>query len=710
MAYATPSTSECAVSLVSSSSPVLEVDDLRMHFFTDSGIIRAVDGVSLRVGRGETLGLVGESGCGKTMLALSILRLVPEPGRIESGRVLVDGRDVLAMDGEMLRRLRGGYMALTLQDPMTSLNPVITIKAQIKEAMTAHDRFPHNEAGQRVVPLMEKVGIPDASHRAGDYPHQFSGGMRQRVLIAMGIANQPALLIADEATSALDATAQAHMVTLLRRLNEDLGAAVVLITHNMGLVAGLCQRVAVMYAGQIVEEGPTDKVFARPLHPYTWHLLRSVPRVEGPRHRRLVVVGGHPPDPSQPPKACRFHPRCAFREDRCLQEEPSLVESEPLHLGRCFVLQGGHADAARAQMRMAEADAVGAPERTDRREGRDGPEDVGVLLRLEELRHRYRSGWSGGTQVRALDGVSLEVRAGETLGLIGESGCGKSTLALTAARLLEVDSGRVFFEGRDVTSLRLRQLRHLRRRLQIIFQDPFSSLDPRMTLGSIVMEPLENFGVGDRAGRRSRAAELLDLVGLDASWADRYPYELSGGQRQRIGIARALALDPSLIICDEPVSALDVSIQAQILNLLKDLQESIGLTYLFISHDLAVIRQVADRVAVMYLGRIVEMGDVDTVFERPLHPYTRELLKSLPTLEPHRGGPALPAGARAEPSEPVGTNGCRFQPRCPNSRAPGPCQDDDPHLISHGNEGSLAACHFAGESSVFNRSGATDTL
>ncbi len=691
------------------SSPVLEVDDLRMHFFTDGGIIRAVDGVSLRVGRGETVGLVGESGCGKTMLALSILRLVPEPGRIESGRVLVDGRDVLAMDGEMLRRLRGGDVALTLQDPMTSLNPVMTIKAQIKEAMTAHDRFPRNEAVQRVVPLMEKVGIPDASHRAGDYPHQFSGGMRQRVLIAMGIANQPAVLIADEATSALDATAQAHMVTLLRRLNEDLGAAVVLITHNMGLVAGLCQRVAVMYAGQIVEEGPTDKVFARPLHPYTWHLLRSVPRVDGPRHRRLVVVGGHPPDPSQPPKGCRFHPRCAFREDRCLHEEPSLVESEPLHLGRCFVLQGGQADAARARMRMAEADAVGAPEPADRRDGTNGPEDVGVLLRLEELRHRYPSGWSGGSQVRALDGVSLEVRAGETLGLIGESGCGKSTLALAAARLLEVDSGRFFFEGQDVTSLRSRQLRHLRRRLQIIFQDPFSSLDPRMTLGSIVMEPLENFGVGDRAGRRSRAAELFDLVGLDASLANRYPHELSGGQRQRIGIARALALDPSLIICDEPVSALDVSIQAQILNLLKDLQESIGLTYLFISHDLAVIRQVADRVAVMYLGRIVELGDVDTVFERPLHPYTIELLKSLPTLEPHRGGPALPAGAQAEPSEPVGTNGCRFQPRCPNSRAPSPCQDDDPHLISHGNEGSLAACHFAGESSVFS-SGATDTL
>lgn len=686
-------------------SPVLQVEALHTHFFTRDRVVRAVDGVSLEVNGGETVGLVGESGCGKTVLGLSILRLVPEPGRIVSGRVHINGQDVLAMDDEALRQIRGGDVAMTLQDPMTSLNPVMKVSAQIKEAMTAHDRFPGREGARRVVPLMEKVRIPAAGQRAGDYPHQFSGGMRQRVLIAMGIANEPALLIADEATSALDATAQAQTVTLLQQLNNELGTAVVLITHNMGLVAGLCQRVVVMYAGQVVEEGEVDRVFARPQHPYTWHLLQSVPRAAIPRQHRLVAVGGQPPDLSALPRGCRFHPRCAFRQDQCLLEAPALVEVEQAHMGRCFVLGGEADEEARARMRVAEATsetAAGKPVRVDVRTNGAAEHTTpvparrnDVVLRVEDLRHRFHSGV---TEMIALDGVSLDVRSGETLGLIGESGCGKSTLALAVARLLDVDSGRVTFEGRDVMSTKSARLRDLRCRLQVIFQDPYSSLDPRMTVGSIVMEPLDNFRMGDRDDRRARVAQLFDLVGLNPGWVNRHPHELSGGQRQRVGIARALALNPSLVICDEPVSALDVSIQAQILNLLKDLQDAIGLTYLFISHDLGVIRQMSDRVAVMYLGRIVEMGEADVVFARPQHPYTSSLLESLSISRAVKAGtlPSLERAGERASSAGIPT-GCRFHPRCPVARAPGICQDADPLLNVHNLGDHVAACHFAGE-------------
>ena len=682
---------------------MLEVEELSTHFFTRERVVRAVNGVSLTVEPGETLGVVGESGCGKTVLGLSILRLVPKPGRIVAGRVMVNGRDVLSMDNEALRHLRGGDVTMTFQDPMTALNPVTRIGAQINEAMTAHDRFTRAQSRRRVVPLMERVRIPSALRRSDDYPHQFSGGMRQRVLIAMGIANEPALLIADEATTALDATAQSQMVALLRQLNDDLGTAVMLITHNMGLVAGLCQRVVVMYGGQIVEQGDVNRVFARPQHPYTWHLLRSVPRADVPRRHRLVAVDGQPPDPSALPSGCHFHPRCAFQEARCRLEEPVLEEIEPGHLGRCLVLAGAGAEDVRAQMRAMELDdpvehPVAEPASHQRRMMRRPGEQI---LRLDDLHLRYHAGWFGGTAVDALDGVSLEIHRGETLGLVGESGCGKSSLALTIARLLTVESGSILFDDRDVTALKGAALRDLRSDIQVIFQDPFSCLDPRMTVRSLVSEPLDNFHVGDREQRKTRVAELLELVSLNPAWADRFPHELSGGQRQRVGIARALALNPRLIVCDEPISALDVSIQAQIVNLLRDLQENLGLTYLFISHDLAVMRQIADRIAVMYLGRIVEIADADDLFARPQHPYTRGLLDSILTPDPSRTRPPTPPGLLGEPSSLAEIpTGCRFHPRCPIARAPGICRDHDPVLERQEGSNRFAACHFPGEAST----------
>ncbi len=680
--------------------PVLQVEDLRTHFFSRAQVVRAVDGVSLDVHRGETVGLVGESGCGKTTLALSILRLVPRPGRIVSGRILVNGQDVLGMEDEALRRLRGGEVSMTLQDPMTALDPVMRVGAQIKEAMSAHDSFTAAEIRRRVVPLLERVRVPGAARRARDYPHQLSGGMRQRVLIAAGIANEPALLIADEATSALDTVTQSQMVGLLRELNRELDTAVLLVTHNMGLVAALCQRVVVMYAGKIVEEGDVGPVFTRPQHPYTWHLLRSIARADIPRQRRLVVLPGQPPDPADLPQGCSFQPRCAFREERCVQTEPALREAEAGHWGRCFVLGGEGEESARVEMGAMEraGSAESPPARGSDAAAQPGTE---VILRLENLTHRFRAGWFSGTPVEALDGVSLDVRTGETLGLIGESGCGKSTLALAASRLLRVDSGRIFFEGREVTSLSGAPLRALRHQLQVIFQDPFSSLDPRMSIGSSVREPLDNYAIGHRSDRKRRVGELLETVGVSSGWVDRYPHELSGGQRQRVGIARALALTPRVLICDEPMSALDVSIQAQVLSLLRDLQEELALTYLFISHDLGVIRQVADRVAVMYLGRIVELADAEDVFTIPQHPYTQALLDSIPVPDPARARAAPSVPLYGEASQlPERPSGCRFHPRCPIARVPGVCQAEDPRLQLHGARGQAAACHFPGETSA----------
>lgn len=668
---------------------LLEVVDLHTEFPTRHGAVRAVDGVSLRISPGEMVGLVGESGSGKTMLALSILGLVPAPGRITSGAVRFAGRDVLAMDQEEVRRLRGGELAMSFQDPMTSLHPLMRIRAQITEAMTVHDRFQPEAARDRVVPLLRQVQIAGARQRGEDYPHQFSGGMRQRAMIAMGLANEPRLLIADEITTALDTVTQAEIVALLGGLNRDLESAILLITHNMALVRQLCARVVVMYAGQVVEEGPVDVVFERPQHPYTWALVRSLPRSDRPRRERLITIGGSPPELSALPLGCRFHPRCPFVEDRCVHELPSLARLEH-QAARCWVLMDNVAGP------LATTDPSSVDVSVDLRPSSlSGPEagrEV-PLLRVEDLATHFSG--PGGTQIKAVDGVSFDIRRGETLALIGESGCGKTTLARTVARLLRATSGRVLFDGQDVANARGSRLRAIRRRMQIIFQDPFSALDPRMKVGEVVAEPLDNFVNLSRRDRSARVCELLERVGLSSSAADRYPHEFSGGQRQRIGVARALSLEPALIVCDEPVSALDVSIQAQIVNLLADLQHDLGIAYLFIAHDLGVVRHLSDRVAVMYLGRIIELGEADDLFAHPQHPYTELLLASALTHSGDAWRLPVRSPAREAPSSLNPPSGCHFHPRCSRAQVPGICSQEYPRLERHGRATQEAACHLA---------------
>ncbi len=704
-----------------SSDAMLDVEGLHTFFFTDAGIVRAVDGVSFHVDAGETLGIVGESGSGKSVTASSIMRLVAPPGRVVGGKIKLNGRDVMAMSDAEIRSLRGGSMAMIFQDPMTSLNPVLRISRQLEEAMLVHGRYDRPTAARRAIDLLGKMGITAPARAVRDYPHQFSGGMRQRVMLAMGFGNDPSLLIADEPTTALDVTVQAQILDLLRELNRDFGVAIILISHDLGVVANICSRVAVMYAGQIVEDGPTEEILRNPQHPYTWALLNAVPRLDASGEARLLAIPGFPPDLLDPPTGCRFMARCPFRIDKCA-EPPPLIELAPGRHAACWVTAGGKqlpvigaADAAalwgesngRPQGEIAavttaeniDEQAVGGAERAP---AADTPVEAPIALELVGLRKLFpieRGGLRGQARyVRAVDGVDLVVKQGETMGLVGESGSGKSTLARLVVRLYRVTEGKVIYEGRDITHLKEGAMRPLRRRLQMIFQDPYSSLNPRMTVGGIISEPLKvHHLVKDRAAARERVAELLSLVGMDKDAAARYPYEFSGGQRQRIGIARALAVEPDFVVADEPVSSLDVNIQAQVINLLEDLQDELKLTYLFIAHDLSVVRHVSDRIAVMYLGKIVEIGTSTAVATLPMHPYTKALISAAPVpdaiVERSRERIHL-QGEIPSPIDPP--SGCRFRTRCPLTRElgnPAICSSEEPQLSEH-RPGHLAACHF----------------
>jgi peptide/nickel transport system ATP-binding protein len=664
--------------------PLLQVSDLRTWFFTDAGVVRAVDGVSFTLQKGETLGIVGESGSGKSVAAKSIMNLLEEPARIVAGSIRFRGREITALPEDQLRDVRGAEIAMVFQDPMTSLNPVLRISHQLIETMTAHGRFTSAAARSRATELLGRMGIPEPERVLDSWPHQFSGGMRQRVMLAMGFSNTPSLILADEPTTALDVTIQAQILDLLRALNEDLGTAVILISHDLGVIATICSRVLVMYAGEVVEEGRPQELLSDPRHPYTWALLHAAPRLDSEANgdRRLPTIDGQPPDARDWPEGCRFRARCPFAIDACATH-PALLPVAPARSARCWVTQSG---------------APLVPPKPRSAEARSRPDtSPSPLLDVQGLAKHFllpRQSFLDSQRVlRAIDDVDLQVFPGETVGLVGESGCGKSTLARVVMRLEEPTAGRVKFDGTDVSHASQRAIRPLRRRMQMIFQDPYASLNPRMTVGEILAGPLRLHGIAQNAAdARARVGALLDLVGLPPAAAERFPHEFSGGQRQRISIARALSVEPSFIVGDEPISALDVNIQAQIINLMIGLQERLRLTYLFIAHDLAVVRHISDRIVVLYLGRVVETASANALFRRPLHPYTASLMSAVPTLQVAEARQRIRlSGEVPSPLNPP--SGCRFRTRCP-AAAPR-CTAEAPELREV-EGGHRVACHFPG--------------
>lgn len=686
---------------------MLEVRNLTTEFTTDNGIVRAVDNISYYMDKGEIVGLVGESGCGKSVSQLSVLQLIPvPPGKIVSGEVLFEGADLLkyGADSEQMRSIRGGKIGIVFQEPMTSLNPVLTVSQQIAETLVLHLKMEWSAARKRAVELLQMVGIADAAHRVDSYPHQLSGGMRQRVMIAMALACNPQLLIADEASTALDVTTQAQILELLQDMVRQLNTSLLIVTHNLGIVARYAQRIYVMYAGRIVEAGMAKDVFANPRHPYTIGLLKAVPRLDEPKGYKLIPIDGLPPSLIKRPQICAFFPRCSHRTEKCRQEPwPELRSVDDGHSAAC------HLDIEKKTSLAAEGAAVHLQigEEKPIQAGKDAvcvncaPAETSVsnndiLLEVSNLR-MYFPVTKGllrrkVAEIKAVENVSFKIRKGETLGLVGESGCGKTTVARCVLRIYNPTAGEVVFEGRDIAALPKGEIRRMRHKKQLVFQDPYSSLDPRQSAGNIVGEPLTIHRlVKDNKEYDQRVSELFQLVGLDPGLKDRVPHEFSGGQRQRIGIARALACNPSFIVCDEPISALDVSIQAQIINLLEELQQRLGLTYLFIAHDLSVVRHISDHVAVMYLGSIVELTDWRSLYENPLHPYTRALLSAVPVPDPlveeHRQRIMLIGEVPSLLKRP---SGCSFHPRC--AEAIKECAHVSP-LLKVVSGGHQVACH-----------------
>jgi len=684
--------------------PLLSVRGLRTHLGDYRDPVRAVDGVSFDIRAGECFALLGESGCGKSMTALSLMRLLPSSGRIVGGEVEFQGRDLLRLPEAAMREVRGGGLSMIFQEPMTSLNPVMTIGDQIAEALAYHpqvgaargaDASPaRGSTRERVRELLDAVRIPDAGRRLSEYPHQLSGGMKQRVVIAIALAGNPSLLIADEPTTALDVTIQAQVLDLLRALQRERRMAVLLITHDLGVVAETADRVAVMYAGQIVEQAAREAFFGAPRHPYSRKLFDSLPDMRK-RRADLQVIRGFVPSLRAEFEGCRFAPRCEAVMDVCSTQAPAWHASGG-HAVLCHLYAGGDTlDGEAAEPFGAPpADADDAPHR---------PASAGEALldtHALEIHFPIQRGLFKRTvgYVRAVDGVELSIPRGRTLALVGESGCGKTTVGKGILQLLRVTRGQVRFEGEELTTLDRAELRRLRSDMQIIFQDPVSSMNPRMLVGDIIAEGLVARAIGGgRAHYQDRVATLLEQVGMPAESATRYPHEFSGGQRQRVCIARALAVEPKLIICDEPTSALDVSVQAQILNLLKHLQTELGLSYLFITHDVSVVSYIAHEVAVMYLGRIVEHGAVETILGTPSHPYTRALMAAVPRIEHDAGNGGQREVIHVEgdlpsPAEPPA--GCHFHPRCP--RVMPVCLERYPERTELG-EGHSTRCHLYGE-------------
>lgn len=668
---------------------VLRVDDLRVGFAGKRSVVEVVRGVSFELHRGEVLGIVGESGSGKSVTSTSIMGLHGDNARVR-GSIDLHGTELIGATEATMRRIRGNRIAMIFQDPMTSLDPVQPIGKQVAEAVLVHSRVSQAEARERAAELLTVVGIPRAKERLGSYPHEFSGGMRQRVVIAIAMANDPEIIIADEPTTALDVTVQAQVLDALERAREYLGASLILVTHDLGVVAGRADRVLVMYAGRVVESGRVDEIFYSSRMPYSRGLMAAIPRLDQ-RSLRLVPIPGTPPRPSSlDGHFCPFVDRCDFASDICRSTEPELISigGSSTHRAAChFATDYTVVPVTNADVRVDDKEAPGGFDR-------DNP-----VLAVRDLTKEYTTHSRGRTSVvKAVNGVSFELARGETLGLVGESGCGKSSVGRSIVRLQSLTSGEVVLKGENIAEASGAKLRAVRRDLQMVFQDPYSSLDPRMSVGQILDEPLRLSGVR-RSERPARIQELLLGVGLSPEVAERYPHEFSGGQRQRIGIARALATDPSVLVLDEPVSALDVSVQAGVINLLADLVAERGLSSVFIAHDLAVVAHVADRIAVMYLGRIVELGSSSAIFSQPRHPYTKALVSAVPIPDPEqeRARERITlTGDLPSPTEEI--RGCAFRTRCPlYSILPKDrrvvCEEQQPSLA--GPEGHTAACHHA---------------
>jgi peptide/nickel transport system ATP-binding protein len=693
---------------------LLEVEDLKTQIRLRRGTVHAVDGLSFEVESGETVGIVGESGCGKTMAAMSIMQLLPRGGFIAGGEIRLNGRDLVKLSAAELRKVRGNEVGIVFQDPMTSLNPTMTIGRQIAEAVSIHRDVTKAQALDRAAEVLDLVGLPRPKERLKDYPHQLSGGLRQRVMIAMALSCDPNLLIADEPTTALDVTIQEQILSLLDRIKRELGMGIILITHDMGVIAGRADRVLVMYAGRKVETAETVELFTKVRHPYTEALLASIPQLDQDKSQELYSIPGLPPDLRRPPLACRFAARCAFATEQCRTHDPPLGGDDPNHPFACFHPRDSSAVAmsdlgaeliAKAEqnktlmatfgkelelLATAEEPVIAAAETNGKAEfvlefrnvTKEFPVTAGAILRRKV------------GALHAVTDVQLGIRPGETFGLVGESGCGKTTLGRMGVGLESPTSGQVLFEGTDLGSVRGGEFRSLRRDLQFMFQDPYASLDPRMRVKEIISEPLDVARIGTQKERTAKVRSLLDEVGLSYDVMDRYPHEFSGGQRQRLGLARALTLNPKVIIADEPVSALDVSIRSQILNLMKRLQASHGLTYIVISHDLSVVKYLADRIGVMYLGKLVELGTGNDIYGTPAHPYTAGLLEAIPVPNPElaRQKDRSRVAVRGELPSPVNPpSGCRFRTRCP--RAQDKCAEVVPELVPFGPE-HFAACHF----------------
>lgn len=645
--------------------PVLQVKDLAVAYGVRGGEIEAVESVSFEIGKGESLGLVGESGCGKSTVAWSIVHFLGTNGRIKRGEIRFQGQDLVERSPQELRALRGDQIAMVYQDPMQALNPSMTLGVQLREVLTVHQGLDHQTADRRCREVLERVQVPDPERMLRRYPHQISGGQQQRVVIAMALLTHPALLIMDEPTTALDVTVEARVLDLIAELRREYDTAILYISHNLGVIARVCDRVGIMYAGKLVEQAPTPEIFRSPHHPYTQGLIRCLPTLGADKTRRqLYPIPGRVPPPHHRPRGCVFAPRCDYVQDRCRQEIPAwrqiASEMAPDRWVRCHFAE----QIDPRQWHPPESPQIPADPPTPSQEN---------ILQIQGLKKYYPAhhgslqeilGLKRRRYVKAVEDVDLEVSKSSTLGIVGESGCGKSTLVKTIIGLEDTTAGEATFLGFDITGDLSTRDRALIQELQMVFQNPDSTMNPAYTVGHQIARPMHRFGTVPRPQIRPEVIRLLEAVRLDESYFDRVPRQLSGGEKQRVGIARALASRPDLILCDEPVSALDVSVQAAILNLLLELQTTYGTTLVFIAHDLSVVRFFCDRVAVMYLGQIMEIGPVEQLYDPPYHPYTEALLSAIPSPDPQRHQRQIRLSGPV-PSALDPPSGCRFHTRCP---------------------------------------------